>query len=207
MNNYRTLTENDLASFAERIVDLLAGTELPSLDAAVKADFVTAFGTLPASLKTKADAVTAREDDRMAAVSDRNMAAFQLIRLIGQFRDALRSALAPKKEFDLCGLEYPFSPRSNEYIAKDPSDLAVTGFSNGVNKGRFKGNNVRGQVMYDIWRRVGDEGVWTQHLLTRKQSFVDTGVTPGQYYEYRVRAVAAKNVSQWSNSAVVYGIL
>jgi hypothetical protein len=135
------------------------------------------------------------------------MAAFQLIRLIGQFRDALRSALAPKKEFDLCGLDYPFSPRSGEYIAKDPSGLAVTGSSNGVNKGRFTGNNVRGAVMYDIWRRVGDEGAWTQHLLTKKQSFEDTGVTPGQYYEYRVRAVAAKNVSQWSNSAVVYGVL
>jgi hypothetical protein len=32
------------------------------------------------------------------------------------------------------------------------------------------------------------------------------GVTPGQFYQYRVRAQADRNlVSDWSNEAVVYG--
>ncbi len=31
-------------------------------------------------------------------------------------------------------------------------------------------------------------------------------VTPGQYYEYKVRAAAPKSVSNFSNSAVVYGV-
>jgi hypothetical protein len=39
-----------------------------------------------------------------------------------------------------------------------------------------------------------------------KLRFAELDVTPGQYYEYKVRARAAKNVSLFSNSAVVYGI-
>lgn len=35
--------------------------------------------------------------------------------------------------------------------------------------------------------------------------FTDEGVTPGQYDEYKVRAKASKTISQFSNSAVVYG--
>ena len=40
--NYRQLTANDLASFAENIVALLAGTELEAIDEHVRADLVTA---------------------------------------------------------------------------------------------------------------------------------------------------------------------
>jgi hypothetical protein len=58
---------------------------------------------------------------------------------------------------------------------------------------------------YEIWRRHGDEGPWGIIATTRKQAFADTPVTPGQYYEYKVRAVAAKSTSNYSNSAVVYG--
>jgi hypothetical protein len=58
----------------------------------------------------------------------------------------------------------------------------------------------------DLWRRQGDEGDWGFLTLTKKQRSTDTPVKPGQYYEYKVRAVAANGaVSPWSNSAVVYG--
>ena len=90
--------------------------------------------------------------------------------------------------------------------AQVPSDLAVEGFSNQENRGRFRGNNASGTVVYEVWRREGDEGPWGLRMAVKKQSFTDAGVTPGQYYEYRVRAVAATNMSGWSNSAVVYGV-
>lgn len=96
---------------------------------------------------------------------------------------------------------------SPPYEAQNPTNLSVFGYSNGINRGKFSGNNKRGRVVYEIWRRQGDTGGWLLHATTKKQSFTDTPVTPGQYYEYRVRAVAAKSVSHFSNPAVVYGVL
>lgn len=204
--NFRTLVEHDLASFAENLVDLLTGSELISIDPAVRTDLVTAIGTLPATLRIKADSADVIEGQRKAAVSERDVATAMLYIVIGQVKSALKAGLAPKKEYDLCNLDFPDTSRSR-YIAEDPTDLSVTGFSNGINKGKFAGNNTNGNVMYHVWRRKGDEGPWEAHILTKKQRFVDEGVTPGQYYEYRVRAVASTSVSAWSNSAVVYGVL
>ena len=85
--------------------------------------------------------------------------------------------------------------------------MAAVGFSNGVNTGRFNGNNKNSLVAYEVWRREGDTGAWHIHILTKKQTFKDEGVTPGQFYEYRVRARAAQTNSDFSNSTVVYGAL
>ena len=43
-------------------------------------------------------------------------------------------------------------------VAQTPSELAVQGYSNGVNQGTFRGNNKSGSVLYEVWRREGD--VW-----------------------------------------------
>jgi hypothetical protein len=204
--NFRTLPEHDLASFAENLVDLLTGSELAAIDPAVRTDLVTAIGTLPATLRIKADSADVIEGQRKAAVSERDAATAMLHIVIGQVKSALKTGLAPKKEYDLCNFDFPDTSRSR-YIAEDPTELSVTGFSNGITKGAFVGNNTRGNVVYDVWRREGDDGPWAAHTVTRKQTFKDTGVTPGQYYEYRVRAIGSTSISDWSNSAIVYGVL
>ena len=204
--DFRKLTEYDLAFFAENIADLLAGTDLASIDAAVRTDLIAAIGTLPATLKTTTDAAEVIEGQRKGAISDRNMAKNALETAISQVKSALKTGLAPKKQYDLCNLDYPDAGRTR-YIAADPTELSVVGFSNGIIKGTFTGNNTTGNVVYDIWRREGDEGPWAPRSITKKQRFEDTGVTPGQYYEYRVRAIASTSISNFSNSAVVYGVL
>lgn len=201
--NFRTLSENDLSDFAANVSTLLGGSELEAIDPNVRADLTRAIGTLPSELSTQTAAATAAEGERKAAVSARNATRGQIRALMAQVRDALRAGLAPKKQYDLCGFDYP-STRS-PYEAQDPTDLSAFGYSNGINSIRFSGNNKSGQVIYEIWRRHGDTVDWGLHATTRKQSFADTGITPGQYYEYKVRAVAARSISNFSNSAVVYG--
>lgn len=62
-----------------------------------------------------------------------------------------------------------------------------------------------GAVVYEMWRRQGDTADWKFLMVTKKQRLTDTPVTPGQYYEYKVRSVAANGtMSPWSNTAVVY---
>ncbi|MEQ1922683.1 MAG: hypothetical protein ABL952_09255, partial [Pyrinomonadaceae bacterium] len=90
-------------------------------------------------------------------------------------------------------------------IAQDPTNLSAFGYSNGVNTLRFDGNNKPGRVVYELWRRHGDTVDWYLHMTTRRQRLIDTPVSPGQYYMYKVRAVGARSVSNFSNVAVVYG--
>jgi hypothetical protein len=200
------LNRSELADFTANLVTLLGGTELASIDAAVRADLIAAFGTLPLQLATQTAAAAAIDNEKQSAFSSRDETAGELEFLTRQTRDYLKASNAPKKEFDLAGFDYP-QGRAAEYFAQTPTDLAAVGFSNGVNTGRFVGNNRGYPVVYEVWRREGDDGAWHSHILTTKQSFKDEGVTPGQYYEYRVRARARKNVSDYSNTTVVYGVM
>jgi hypothetical protein len=204
--NYRKLDANATADFAENVATLLGGTELSAIDSNVRADLLTAIGTLPASLSTAAAGKVVAYDQAIAATSARDDIKIELDTILGRVAANLRAGLAPKDQFDLCGFDYPFGVRSRK-IPDAPTDLSAFGTSNGLNAGRFQGNNPHGTVQYQIWRREGHEGDWMLLDTTSKQSFSDSPVVPGQYYEYKVRAKAATATSAFSGTAVVYGVI
>ncbi len=204
--NYRRLTSEELSNFAANVKTLLAGVSLEAIDDAVRTEIEAAFGTKPADLLTQSATADVAETQRKAAVSIKGTTRTDIIKLLGRVRDALKSGLASKDQYDLCGFDFPETPVA-VYVAQDPTALSATGYSNGINKGRFSGSNKPGTVVYEIWRRHGDTTPWALHSTTKKQSFTDAPVQPGQYYEYKIRAVAAKSISNFSNSAVVYGVL
>jgi hypothetical protein len=202
--NFRRLSDNDLADFASNVLALLGGTELSAIDTAVRTALTTAIGTLPDDFGQQVRDASNAEGTRMAAVSVKNDSRDQLLAFMSQVRNALLAGVAPKNQYDLCGFDFRDAPVGN-YVAQDPTELSAFGYSNGVNTIKYKGNNAPNSVVYEIWRRQGDTGELILHATTKKQSFEDTPVTPGQYYEYKVRAVASKSVSNFSNPAVVYG--
>ena len=203
--DYRKLDANATADFADNVATQLAGTALTAIDAAVRTDLQALIGTLPADLSSAAADAMVQRDQAMAATSARDALKFELDTVLSQVAANLRAGLAPKEQFDLCGYTYPFGPRPR-VIPAAPTDLSAEGSSNGLNQGRFTGNNNYGSVRYEIWRREGDEGAWMLLKTTTKQSFSDEPVTPGQYYEYKCRAVSATDVSAFSGTAVVYGV-
>lgn len=202
---YQNLTPEQKAQFAENVATLLGGTELSAIDAAVRTDLLTALGTLPASLMSADADCLVQATQAKASTASRNITEGSMDLVIKNVRDFLVAGNAPQDQFDLCGFDAPATTRVT-VIAQMPTNLSVFGYSNHTNKGQFTGNNRSGTVVYEVHRREGDEGPWGLRLQTRKQTFSDDNVTPGQYYEYKVRAVAAKNVSDFSNTAVVYGL-
>lgn len=159
----------------------------------------------PVDLATQTATAAVAEAARKAAVSTKNATKAQVIALMSRIRDALKAGRATKNQYDLCGFDFPVLRVT--YEAQDPTKLSAFGFSNGINKIKFAGNNKPGSVVYEIWRRQGDTAPWTMHATTKKQTFTDAPVQPGQYYEYKVRAMAAKSVSNFSNPAVIYGVV
>ena len=203
--NFRKLSDKALADFGANVLTLLGGTQLKAIDAAVRTKLVTALGTLPADLSTQSATAGIAETARKAATSTKNTTRFQLEATMAQVKNALLAGLAPKDQYDLCGFDSR-SPIAGPYVPLDPTELSAFGYSNAVNVIKWKGNNRLGSVVYEVWRRQGDTGTWALLATTKKQSFTDAPVTPGQYYEYKARASAAKSVSHFSNAAVVYGV-
>jgi len=83
-----------------------------------------------------------------------------------------------------------------------PTALTAKGLPGRTNHIEFGGNN---EGSFEIWRRHGDTVDWYLHATVNDAAFDDSDVKPGQYYEYKVRAVRGDSVSEFSGSAVVYG--
>jgi hypothetical protein len=199
------ITPEEAVNMGDNAATLLAGTALTAIDPAVRTDLLTAIGTLPADLGAAESDALIQAAQAKAGFAARDVTMDALVGILRNLRSFLIAGNAPKEQFDLCMFDKPLTTRTM-IVAQVPTNLTVLGYSNHVNKGQFEGNNKSGTVVYELWRREGDEGPWGLHMQTRKQSFSDQGVTPGQYYEYKVRAVAAHNTSDFSNTNVVYGM-
>jgi hypothetical protein len=183
----KRLSEHELESLSDELSDELAAS-------------LTAPNT---SLATKISEHDESEAKTEALGTQKRGFREEVISRISSVQTFIKANKGPESDYDLCQLNYPKAPST--YIAADPSDLTAFGTSNGINTLKFKGNNKNGSVNYEIWRRQGDEGPWGIIGTTTTQGYEDKPVTPGQYYEYKVKAKAAKSESNFSNSAVVYG--
>ena len=84
-----------------------------------------------------------------------------------------------------------------------PTGLTAKGLPQRTNHVEF---DPSGGTSFEIWRRHGDTVDWYLHATTNDPSYEDADVKPGQYYEYKVRAVRDGAVSEFSGSVVVYGV-
>lgn len=200
---YRNLNDNLLASFSRNIAERLAAHEVVCLDNALADDLAAMLAPLNTSYEANIDAslesVAAKQAATAAKASDRA----QIIEVLTTVFTYLKATDGSPTDFEICLFDYPKAPTT--VIPSAPTNLVAHGTSNGVNTLTFTGNNKPGDVTYEVWRRRGDTADWGVLGLTRKQSYIDMPVTPGEYYEYKVRAVAAKTMSAFSNTAVVYG--
>ena len=202
--NPRTLTRADLAIYARNTATAIAAGRVKGFTPEQNA-------AMSAALAAEADGL--KDDDRQAVAA---LAAYRslvtlaqqrgakIVKILTAYKFAMRGVGADEGEYEVVGFDPPADPRSR-VKPKRPSWLSATGFSNGVNKLKFKGNNVPGRVTYIVEANRGDGAGWFLIGSTRKQSFEHKPVVPGQRYEYRVRAEATRGqVSSWSNKGVVY---
>jgi len=198
------MTRADLALFTRNAATQVAAGEVTGLSP----DQVLLFSTL---LTAVADNLSAADAEQVA-LRAASIAATQkaqdmgrnALKLLQSLRYAMKSVDSPADEFDAVGFDPPV--RSRRVVEPErPDALAVEGFSNGVNKLSFNGNNTPNTVTYIIEAKIGDTPGYAIIGASKAQRFKHERVTPGLMYRYRVRAQAARGrVSDWSNEAVVY---
>ncbi len=202
MSNPRILTRADLALLAKNAAKAIADGKVTGLTPEQILE-------MSAALDAEADQLAAADEKAVASVArartDTGLAQdrrLSVLEMLSAYKFAMRSLKAPADQYDALGFDPPANPR-NVTMPETPTDLRATGFSNGVNKLRYRGNNGPNTVNYILEANKGDG--WFIIGATRNQSFKHEGVTPGQGYQYRVQARASRGlVSAWSNTAAVY---
>jgi len=201
--DYRRLTDADLVDFSKNVKTSLDGGLVTGLDPTIATDLARLLDPLNTQFETSIEDSVVKEAAKKTAFADKQTLRDDIKNLLARVRNNLVAADCPRRSYEACGFNYPKPPAT--ILAEAPTDLAAAGTSNGVTRLMFSGNNKVGTVVYEMWRRAGDDGEWAVLGVTKKQTYIDSPVTPGQFYEYKVRAVAATNTSHFSNSAVIYG--
>lgn len=200
--DFRRLGDGELAGFTKNVVNRLTDHEIDCLPDETADLLAAGLALLNDAFEADIERTRVLEAELRSLYASRRTRQPQIIRKLSQVAKTLGARHGTAADYELCG----FSPRRSwtRIVAQDPTDLVVTGQPNGVNVLRFKGNNRRGNIRYEIWRRKSRSDEWSLIDTTAKQSFRDSPVVPGQYYEYKVRAAAAKTESNFSDIAVVY---
>ena len=199
--NYRDLSDGDLAEFAKNVAHRLTSHEVECLDA-VDAD---KFGQLIGPENEAFEADIAESMDlaarKMAVNSRKAERRAKIIEALSRTQRSMRVMEGSETDFARCG----FTKRKPwaRYTADDPTELTVARQSNGTIKLRFRGNNKRGMVVFEIWRREKNTSPWTSIAAPSAQRYTDKNVMPGTSYQYKVQAVARNSKSNFSNMAVV----
>ena len=127
----------------------------------------------------------------------------RLLQLIQEQKFLMKSLRCSPDEFLAVLLDPPVTGRTR-VKPETPSKLSASGFSNGLIKLRFRGNNRSGRVTYEIFAKTGDDTKFSYIAMTRGQRFEHIS-KPGLPIFYRVRARTARGESsRWSNLAAVF---
>ena len=194
----------DLADMAKNTAVQVAAGKVTGLLAEQVAGISTTIGNAAAELAIADQAQVAAVAAAHEATAIAQEKRFRLLRLMQELKYTMKGIGSEANEFDAVGFDPPVTVRQR-VNPQMPTELSVAGFSNGVNKLRFTGNNRPSSVTYLIEGRVNDADDYVIIGSTRRQRFRHTGVRPGVPIQYRVRAQAARGVtSAFSNEAVVY---
>jgi hypothetical protein len=205
--NPNKLNRAELADFAKNTATQVANGKVSRLLAAQVSSVSAAIDAAAAELAAADQIQVAARAAALEATRIAQEKRFALLKLLQDLKYTMKGIESGAHEFDAVGFDPPVVGR-HIVTPQRPTELAATGFSNGVNELKFAGNNVPSSVTYVVEARAGDAARYTIIGTSRKQSFKHTGVRPGEPIQYRIRAQAARGmVSSWSNEAVVYGPL
>lgn len=110
---------------------------------------------------------------------------------------------APAELIEMLGLDVDTGSLT-AVIPVPPTDLVVTGNSNGVNLLKWNSGGNKPRTTYIVEAKIGDAPNYVFIKATTKTRFEHKNQTPGVKALYRVKAVHAELESDSSNEAVVY---
>jgi len=202
--NPNYLTRAELADFGKNTATQVANGKISGL---LAAQLASISATIAEASSELAEADRLQVETRAAAIAATEEATVkrrQLLKLLQDLKYTMKGLESRASEFDAIGFDPPVIGR-RPVIPQTPGELAAVGYSNGVNRFSFAGNNGPGRVLYLVQAKMPGTPDYTIIGSTKAQRFAHTGIRPGVPVQYRVLAVAARGqMSAPSNEAGVY---
>jgi hypothetical protein len=200
--SYRERNDAELANSVRSLINSLSAHKVTCLDNALADTLAAQLASLNTAFEADIEesaTITARKLEVNSRKRDRRAQIINSLSTVQRYLDAAHGSAA---NYERCG--FSFRRKWTSVVAKQPDNLSAVGDWTRGNKLKFDGNNTRGSVIYEVSRSEGRSGNWSFAGSTKKQSFTDKTAVPGQCYQYRVRAVAPRSTSDYSNEAIVY---
>jgi hypothetical protein len=203
--DHRALNRPSLIDFARNSAAGLAAGKVPGFLPAQAEMFADLLIALADELEGNQSDAIAKRSAAQGATSLAQQNASRLTKVLSQLKFGMRSVGAASDQFYALGFNAPDNVH-HRIRAEMPTALDATGFSYGVNKLSWTRNNPNGSVMFVIEYKTSRQGPYSYLATVTSRKYEHKNVTPGQFYQYRVKAVTlGGDESDWSNEAVVYG--
>ncbi len=201
--NPRSLSRPAVVDFARNAAKALADGKITGISPAEAAEMAATLTTATDKLAASDEKVDSTRSAYHEATEEASVDEAGVVNILTGLKFKMRGVHSTADEYKAAGFDPP--ARSKRVDPETPTNLSATGYSNGVNRLKYRGNNPAGTVIYTIQARPSLTDEWAIIGSTHKQSFKHTPVSPGQFYQYRVRADASiGRTSAWSNETVVY---
>jgi hypothetical protein len=124
---------------------------------------------------------------------------------VGLFNNAAKSIKGlPVNILEELGLS-PNEANFGNTAPISPSDLIVTGTSDGTNRLKWKRGDNKHGTTFIIEAKIGNADTWTMIDVATGATFEHKNQTPGVKAQYRIKAKRGDSASGYTNTAVVYG--
>jgi hypothetical protein len=198
------MTRAELADFAHNAATQVAAGKVTGLLPEQAAAFSDGFELDADELEIVEAEAAALRSALMAATRRGQQLKARTLRRTQNLKYAMKAASSPASEFLAVGLAPP-AARRKMIEPQTPAGLSASGYSNGVNRLRFIGNNQPNTVRYIVEARRAHAVEYEPVGVTNAQKFEHHNVVPGDQYQYRVYALTTRGrISNPSNEAVVY---
>ena len=201
--NPRQLSRPEVVDFARNAIKALEDGKITGLSPAEAAELAATLSAATDKLATSDQKVVATRSAYREATEDASVDKADVIGILTGLKFRMRGTGAGPDEYKAAGFDPPAGTKRVD--PETPGNLSATGYANGVNRLKYRGNNPAGAMIYTVQARTSLTTEWAIIGSTHKQSFKHEPVSPGQFYQYRVRADATNGrTSDWSNETVVY---
>lgn len=171
----------------------------------IDSTLITEAKTIRVSLNTNLSEKQALEDNLAGKVQEIKFNRNLLNKLAAKIQALLKNDSDVSNSFiEQAGFNVNDGVKS-VIVPLSPTNLVVTGTSDGINLLKWSKNGNKPGTLYIIEAKTGDDGEWIMIDVVKTLKFEHKNQIPGVKMQYRVKSKRNDTTSTASNVAVVYG--
>lgn len=202
MADHRKLSNSEFLNLLNQLATKADGN---AADFGLTQDIVDEAKARRIGLQTKVNDQTAKKSAAKASTSVVNQTRKGDDEFLSDVKAMMRLAKVSPDKFIEAGFDEDDSIVSI-IVPQTPTDLVVSGASDGINKLKFNRNGNKPKTVFLVEAKIGNATDFVIIGTSMKQTFEHKNQKPGVKIVYRIRAQRGDDYSDYSNTANVYDV-